>query len=142
MSLDSALQMSIRLKLDLVEIQPNAEPPVVRIMDQGKFAFQQNKQRALAKKKQQQPKVKEIKFRPNTDKADYDVKVNHIKRFLEEGDKVKITVWFKGRELSHQKLGVALLDKVKVDLDDCAKVDFFPKLDGSQMIMIVSPKKK
>ena len=111
-------------------------------MDHGKFSFQQSKQRALAKKKQKQLKVKEIKFRPNTDKADYLVKVNKIKDFLAEGDNVKISVWFKGREMSHQNLGIALLDKVKVDLENFAKIDFFPKLDGSQMVMVVSPKKK
>lgn len=127
--------------LDLVEISPNADPPVVRIMDYGKFLFLESKQKAIAKKKQRQVKVKEIKFRPTTDKADYEVKLRNLRSFLEEGDKVKVTVFFRGREITHQELGMKLLERVRDDLVEQAKVDFFPKLEGRQLVMILSPKK-
>lgn len=128
--------------MDLVEIQPNAEPPVVRIMDHGKFIFQQNKQRAAAKKKQRQVKIKEIKFRPSTDTNDYEVKLRNLRGFLADGDKVKVTIWFRGREMAHQELGMQLLERIKASLEDCAKVDFMPKLEGRQLIMLLAPKKK
>lgn len=128
--------------MDLVEIQPNAEPPVVRIMDHGKHLFQLSKQRAVAKKKQKQIKLKEVKFRPSTDVGDYEVKVRNLRSFLDEGNKVKVTVWFKGREMTHQELGVQLLERVKADLLDCGKIEFFPKLEGRQLIMILAPSKK
>jgi translation initiation factor IF-3 len=130
------------VELDLVEIQPNAEPPVVRIMDYGKFLFQQSKQRAVAKKKQKQIKIKEVKFRPNTDKGDYDIKVRNLRGFLEEGNKARVTVWFKGREMTHQEFGVQLLERIKEDLLDCSKVEFFPKLEGRQLVMVLAPNKK
>lgn len=128
--------------MDLVEIQPNAEPPVVRVMDHGKFIFQQNKQRAAAKKKQKQIKTKEIKFRPSTDTNDFEVKLRNLRGFLAEGDKVKVTIWFRGREMAHQELGMQLLERIKVAIDDCAKVDFMPKLEGRQLVMLLAPKKK
>lgn len=125
--------------LDLVEIQPNAKPPVARIMDYGKFLFQQKKAKNEAKKKQKQVKVKEVKFRPSTDIGDYEVKLRNLKGFLEAGDKVKVTVWFRGREMSHQDLGAKLLDRLKEDLKEYGKVEFFPKLEGRQLIMILAP---
>lgn len=127
--------------LDLVEISPNADPPVVRIMDYGKFLFQESKQRALQKKKQKQVKVKEVKFRPGTDKADYEVKLRNLRSFLEEGDKVKVTIFFRGREITHQELGIKLLERIRDDLAEHGKVEFFPKLEGRQLVMILAPKK-
>jgi len=127
--------------LDLVEISPNADPPVAQIMDYGKFIFQQRKRKATAKKKQKQIKVKEVKFRPGTDVGDYGVKLRNLRGFLEQGNKVKVTVWFKGREMSHQELGVQLLKRIQADSEEIAKVEFFPKLEGRQLIMILAPKK-
>jgi translation initiation factor IF-3 len=140
MSTKDALEMALKKSLDLVEIQPNAEPPVVKTMDRGKFVFRKNKEKSAAKKKQKQIKVKEIKFRPTTDKNDYEVKLRNLRGFLEGGDKVKITVWFRGREMTHQELGGKLLERVKVDLDDLGKVEHFPKLEGRQLIMILAPR--
>ncbi|MBP9764045.1 MAG: translation initiation factor IF-3 [Gammaproteobacteria bacterium] len=129
--------------LDLVEISPNAEPPVVRVMDYGKFLFQESKQKMLARKKQKQVKVKELKFRPGTDKADYEVKLRNLRGFLEEGDKVKVTVFFRGREITHQELGMKLLERIRLDLAEDGKIDYFPRgAEGRQLVMIVSPKKK
>lgn len=141
-AIKDAKRMADEAGLDLVEISPNADPPVVRIMDYGKFLFQESKQKALAKKKQRQVKLKEVKFRPGTDKADYEVKLRNLRGFLEEGDKVKITVFFRGREITHQELGMKLLERVRDDLADHGKVEFFPKLEGRQLVMILSPKKK
>ncbi len=141
--LKEAKRAAEEVGLDLVEISPNADPPVVRIMDYGKFLFQESKQKALAKKKQKQIKVKEVKFRPSTDKADYEVKLRNLRGFLEEGDKVKVTVFFRGREITHQELGIRLLERIRDDLNEHGKVDFFPKnAEGRQLVMIVSPKKK
>lgn len=137
-----ARQKAEEAGLNLVEISPNADPPVARIMDYGKFLFQESKQKAVAKKKQRQVKVKEVKFRPTTDKADYEVKLRNLRGFLEEGDKVKITVFFRGREITHQELGMKLLEKVRDDLTEFGKVEFFPKLEGRQLVMILGPKKK
>ena len=137
-----ALEAAEQADLDLVEIQPNAEPPVARIMDYGKHLFQQNKQRAAAKKKQKQVKVKEMKFRPSTDTNDYEVKLRNLRGFLDAGDKVKVTVWFRGREMAHQELGATLLERVRDDLADVSKVEFFPKLEGRQLVMVLAPKKK
>ena len=111
-------------------------------MDYGKHEFQLSKQRAAAKKKQKRVKVKEVKFRPSTDTGDYEVKVRNIRSFLDEGNKVKVTVWFKGREMTHQELGVQLLERVKQDLQDCSKIEFFPKLEGRQLIMVLASQKK
>lgn len=141
-TLKDAKRIAEEAGLDLVEISPNADPPVVRVMDYGKFLFQESKQKAVQKKKQKQVKVKEIKFRPGTDKADYDVKVRSLRNFLEEGDKVKVTIFFRGREITHQELGMKLLERVKDDLAEYGKVEFFPKLEGRQLVMILSPKKK
>jgi translation initiation factor IF-3 len=139
-SLREAQAAAAAANRDLVEIQPNASPPVVRIMDYGKFVFQQNKQKAAAKKKQKQIKVKEIKFRPNTGVHDYNCKVTSIRRFLLDSCKVRVIVWFRGREMSHQELGIQLLQRVQADLVDCAKIDFAPKLEGKQLIMVLSTK--
>lgn len=141
MSIKDARKAAEDVGLDLVEISPNADPPVVRIMDYGKFLFLESKQKAVAKKKQRQAKVKEVKFRPTTDKADYEVKLRNLRGFLEEGDKVKVTVFFRGREITHQGLGMKLLERVRDDLTEQGKVEFFPKLEGRQLVMILSPKK-
>lgn len=124
-----------------MEISPNADPPVARIMDYGKFLFQESKQKAVARKKQKQVKVKEVKFRPGTDIGDYEVKIRNLRSFLEEGAKVKVTVFFRGREMTHQELGLKLLERVKADLVEYGKVEFFPKLEGRQLVMILAPKK-
>jgi translation initiation factor IF-3 len=140
--LKDAKKMAEEAGLDLVEISPNADPPVVRVMDYGKFLYQESKQKAVAKKKQKQVKIKEVKFRPGTDKADYEVKLRNLRSFLEEGDKVKVTVFFRGREIAHQELGVKLLERVKEDLAEAAKVEFFPNMEGRQLVMVLAPKKK
>ena len=142
LSLRDARKLAEDAGLDLVEISPNAEPPVARIMDYGKSLFQENKQKAVAKKKQKQVKVKEIKFRPGTDVGDYEVKLRNLRGFLEEGSKVKVTVFFRGREMAHQELGLKLLERVKADLVEQGKVEYFPKLEGRQLVMIIAPKKK
>ena len=126
---------------DLVEIVPNADPPVVRVMDVGKFHFEQNKKRHAAKRKQKQVQVKEIKLRPGTDDGDYDIKMRNIKRFLEEGDKVKITLRFRGREMAHQELGTKMLDRVEADLEGLAVIEQYARMEGRQMVMLVGPKK-
>jgi translation initiation factor IF-3 len=141
--LSEALEQSEVLGLDLVEISPNAEPPVCRIMDYGKFLYEKSKSSKEQKKKQKVIQIKEIKFRPGTDKGDYQVKLRNLIRFLEDGDKVKITLRFRGREMAHQKIGVEILNRVKHDLTELAMVESFPsKIEGRQMIMILSPKKK
>ena len=127
--------------LDLVEISPNSTPPVVKIMNYGKFKYKQEKQKTTSKKKQKKVKIKEIKFRPGTDKGDYKVKIRSLRNFLEKGDKVKVTVWFRGREMIHQQLGGDILKKVEKDLTDIGKVEFFTKLEGRQINMILTPKK-
>lgn len=126
---------------DLVEISPAADPPVCRLMDYGKFLFQQNKKRQAAKKKQQNIQVKEVKFRPGTEEGDYQTKLRNLKRFLRHGDKTKVTLWFRGREMRHQELGVKLLERVEADLEELAKVEQFPKLEGRRMSMVLSPRK-
>ena len=128
--------------LDLVEISPNAEPPVCRIMDYGKYLFEKSKQKAAAKKKQKQIHIKEIKFRPGTDIGDYQVKLRNLKRFLSDGDKAKVTMRFRGREMAHQELGRELLERVKADLEEYGTVESFPKLEGRQMVMVIAPLKK
>lgn len=127
--------------MDLVEMSPNAEPPVCRVMDHGKFQFQANKKRQAAKKKQQQTQLKEVKFRPGTEEADYQVKLRNLRRFLTNGDKTKVTLWFRGREMAHQELGMKLLKRVEADLDEMAKVEQFPKLEGRRLSMVMSPRK-
>ena len=128
--------------LDLVEISPNAEPPVCRIMDYGKFRFEENKKLQTARKKQKQIQVKEIKFRPGTDIGDYNIKLRKLVSFLEEGDRVKVTLRFRGREMAHQELGMELLQRVKTDLDECGTVEQEPKMEGRQMVMVLAPKRR
>ena len=137
-----AIRQAEVAELDLVEIAPTAKPPVCRIMDYGKFKYREAKKAHEAKLKQKQIQVKEIKFRPGTDDGDYNIKVRNLKRFLEEGDKTKITLRFRGREMAHQELGMELLKRVQVDLAEVGQVEQFPKMEGRQMIMVVSPKKK
>lgn len=137
-----ALQMASDSGMDLVEVSPTAEPPVCRIMDYGKFLFEQNKRAHSAKKKQKQIQVKEVKFRPGTEEADYQVKLKNLIRFLTEGDKAKITLRFRGREMAHTELGRKLLDRVVADLAELGSVEQMPSMEGRQMVMIVSPKKK
>lgn len=135
-----AMALAEEAGLDLVEISPNAEPPVCKIMDFGKFKYEQQKREAEARRKQHVIEIKEIKFRPGTDTHDYDVKMRSVKRFLEEGDKVKVTLRFRGREMAHQQLGLELLNRVAADLGESAKIESMPKLEGRQMIMMVAPK--
>ena len=142
MSRFDALQLALTAQLDLVEVSPTAEPPVVRVMDFGKFLFEQNKKAHSAKRKQKQQQVKEVKFRPGTEEADYQVKLRNLIRFLSEGDKAKVTLRFRGREMVHQDLGRRLLDRVQADLAVSAIVEQFPMMEGRQMVMVFSPKKK
>lgn len=142
-SLKEALFESLKFGLDLVEISPNAEPPVCQIMDYGKFLYKKSKLFKEQKKKQKIIQVKEVKFRPNTDKGDYQVKLRNLIRFLNDGNKVKITLRFRGREMSHKEIGLLVLKKIKEDLKNISFVEFFPyRIEGRQMIMILSPKKK
>jgi translation initiation factor IF-3 len=141
-SLMEALRMAGELDVDLVEIAATANPPVCRLMDYGKFKYQEQKKAAEAKSKQKVIEVKEIKFRPGTDDGDYNIKVRNIKRFLEDGDKCKITLRFRGREITHQEIGMALLNRMRAELADLIVVEQFPKLEGRQMIMMIAPGKK
>jgi translation initiation factor IF-3 len=142
MSRFDALQMATAAELDLVEVSPTAEPPVVRIMDYGKFLFEQNKKAHSAKRKQKQIQVKEVKFRPGTGESDYQIKLRNLTRFLTEGDKAKVTLRFRGREMVHQDLGRKLLDRVSGDLAPHAVVEQNPLMEGKQMVMVFAPKKK
>ncbi len=128
--------------IDLVEISPTAQPPVCKLMDYGKFKYEQSKKRHEAKQKQKQIQVKEIKFRPGTDDGDYQVKLRNLIRFLTDGDKAKVTLRFRGREMAHQDIGLALLKRVEADLAEVGVVEQFPRLEGRQMVMMISPKKK
>ena len=141
-SLAQALSMAEEADLDLVEISPNAKPPVCRIMDYGKYRFEQAKKQSEARKKQKQIQVKEVKFRPGTDEGDYQVKLRNLIRFLNEGDKAKVTMRFRGREMAHQDLGLILLKRVEDDLAAHGVVEQRPKLEGRQMIMTIAPLKK
>ncbi|WP_281258112.1 translation initiation factor IF-3 [Zobellella taiwanensis] len=141
-SISEALEAAAAAGVDLVEISPNAEPPVCRIMDYGKFLYEKSKATKEQKKKQKQIQVKEIKFRPGTDDGDYQVKLRNLIRFLEEGNKAKVTLRFRGREMAHQELGFDLLNRIKADLDELAVVEAFPKLEGRQAVMVLAPKKK
>lgn len=138
---NQAVSLAEESELDLVEISPNADPPVCRLMDYGKFQFQQNKKRQAARKKQQQIQLKEVKFRPGTEEGDYQTKLRNLKRFLAHGDKTKVTLWFRGREMAHQELGLKLLQRVETDLGELAKVEQLPKLEGRRMSMVLSPRK-
>ncbi|MDT0681975.1 translation initiation factor IF-3 [Roseicyclus sp. F158] len=138
---DRALELAQQVGLDLVEISPNATPPVCKIMDYGKFKYEQQKRESEAKKKQRTIEVKEVKFRPNTDTHDYDVKMKNVVRFLEGGDKVKVTLRFRGREMAHQNLGRELLERVAADTTEIGKVENMPKMEGRQMVMMIGPVK-
>jgi len=142
MSRSEALQMASASELDLVEVSPTAEPPVVRIMDYGKFLFEQNKKAHSAKRKQKQIQVKEVKFRPGTGEGDYQIKLRNLTRFLTEGDKAKITLRFRGREMVHQDIGRKLLDRVSKDLAELGVIEQNPLMEGRQMVMVIAPKKK
>ena len=136
-----ALAAAEEAGLDLVEISPNAEPPVCRLMDFGKYLFQQNKRRTAARKKQAQVQVKEVKFRPGTEEADYQTKLRNLKRFLTHGDKTKVTLWFRGREMRHQVLGAKLLQRIEADLQELAKVEQYPRMEGRRLSMVFTPRK-
>jgi len=138
--IEAALEMATAAGLDLVEISPNATPPVCKILDYGKYKYQAQKKAAEARKKQKIVEVKEIKLRPMIDDHDYDVKMRSMKRFFEDGDKVKVTLRFRGREMAHQELGVRLLERVKVDTGPIAKVESEPRFEGRQMIMVLAPR--
>ncbi len=137
-----AMRMAEEANVDLVEIAPTAEPPVARLMDYGKFRYQEQKRAHDAKLKQRQIQVKEIKFRPATDENDYLTKIRKLTEFLEEGDKAKVTMRFRGREMAHQDLGMKVLERVKADLDALSQVEAMPRLEGRQMVMVLSPRKK
>lgn len=142
-SLNEALDAALEAGVDLVEISPNAEPPVCRVMDYGKFPFEKAKAAKEQKKKQKQVQIKEIKFRPGTDVGDYQVKLRNLTGFLEDGNKVKVTIRFRGREMAHQNIGVDVLNRLKADTEEFAVVESFPtRIEGRQMIMVLAPKKK
>ena len=134
--------MAEEADLDLVEIAPQAQPPVCRLMDFGKFKYQEQKRQHEARAKQKIIQVKEVKFRPGTDEGDYQVKLRNLKRFLDEGDKAKVTLRFRGREMAHQEFGTRLLERVRNDLDELATVEQMPRLEGRQMVMVVAPRKR
>jgi len=141
MNRDAAIAMAKEKTLDLVEVSPNAEPPVCRIMDFGKYLFEQKKKAHAGKVKQRHTHLKEIKFRPGTEIGDYNVKMKKLVAFLEAGDKTKVTLRFRGREMAHQELGMQLLERVRSDLEELGTVEQFPKMEGRQLIMVLAPKK-
>ncbi len=141
-SLEVALETAQKETLDLVEISPDAEPPVCKVMDYGKHVFDIKKKVALQKKKQKQTQVKEMKFRPGTDQGDYDIKLRNLVRFLENGDKAKVTLRFRGREMAHQELGMEMMKRVEADLTELAQVEQYPKMEGRQMTMVLAPRSK
>ncbi|MEJ1096024.1 MULTISPECIES: translation initiation factor IF-3 [unclassified Pseudoxanthomonas] len=142
LSRDEALALAEESGMDLVEIQPQADPPVCRIMDFGKYKFELQKKANAAKKKQKQVEIKELKFRPVTDEGDYQIKMRNIRRFLEEGDKVKVNIRFRGREMSHQELGREMAARIEAELGDEIVIESRPRLEGRQMVMMIAPKKK
>ncbi len=141
-TLEIAISLAEETEIDLVEIAPTAQPPVCRLMDYGKFRYQESKKKHEAKLKQKQVQIKEVKFRPNTDDGDYNIKLRNLIGFLAEGDKTKVTLRFRGREMAHQEFGVRLLERVRDDLETYATVEQFPRMEGRQMVMVLSPKKK
>jgi translation initiation factor IF-3 len=141
-TLEIAISLAEETEIDLVEIAPTAQPPVCRLMDYGKFRYQESKKKHEAKLKQKQVQIKEVKFRPNTDDGDYNIKLRNLISFLAEGDKAKVTLRFRGREMAHQEFGVRLLERVRDDLETYATVEQFPRMEGRQMVMVLSPKKK
>ena len=140
--IEKALAMAEEREIDLVEIAPTAKPPVCRLMDYGKYKYNEQKKRHEAKLKQKQIQVKEIKFRPGTDEGDYQIKLRNLIRFLSDGDKAKVTLRFRGREMAHQEFGARLLERVKADLEEYGVVEQFPKMEGRQMVMVIAPAKK
>lgn len=140
MTARDALQRAFSVGLDLLEISPNAEPPVVKILDYGKFKYEQQKKKNEAKKRQKVIEIKEIKVRPNIDENDYQVKLRAMKTFIEEGDKVKVTLRFRGREMAHQDIGVRVLERIRGDMDQQTKVEQMPKMENRQMVMVLSPR--
>jgi translation initiation factor IF-3 len=142
MGVEEALTLAREAGMDLVEIAPNAEPPVCRIMDYGKYRFEQAKKQQAAKKKQKVTQVKEVKFRPGTEEADYQVKMRNVRRFIEDGDKVKVTLRFRGREMAHQELGRDMLERSRDEMAEETMVEQFPKMEGRQMVMLISPKRQ
>jgi len=140
--LPQALDLAEEHDVDLVEIAPNAAPPVCRLMDYGKFKYQEQKRQAEARSKQKVIQVKEVKFRPGTDEGDYQVKLRNLRRFIDEGDKAKVTLRFRGREMAHQELGMRVLERVKADLGELVQVEAMPKMEGRQMVMVLAPKRK
>ena len=142
LSRDEALQLAEEAGMDLVEIQPNADPPVCRVMDFGKFKFEGQKKANAAKKKQKQVEIKEMKFRPVTDEGDYQIKLRNMRRFLEVGDKIKVNIRFRGREMSHQELGREMAARIEADLGEDIVIESRPRLEGRQMVMMIAPKKK
>ena len=142
LSRDEALALAEESGVDLVEIQPTADPPVCRIMDYGKYKFDLQKKANAAKKKQKQVEIKEIKFRPVTDEGDYQIKLRNMRRFLEEGDKIKVNIRFRGREMSHQELGRQMAQRIEQDLGEDIVIESRPRLEGRQMVMMIAPKKK
>ena len=141
MAIQAALDLADEGGMDLVEIAPNGEPPVCRIMDYGKFKFEQAKKAQIAKKKQKNTQLKEVKFRPGTEDHDYQVKMRNVRRFLDEGDKVKLTLRFRGREMAHKELGAAMLKRVETDLGEEITVEQYPRMEGRQMVMMISSKR-
>lgn len=141
-TLEDAISLADEAEIDLVEIAPTAKPPVCRLMDYGKFRYQESKKKHEAKLKQKQVQIKEVKFRPNTDDGDYNIKLRNLISFLAEGDKAKVTLRFRGREMAHQEFGVRLLERVKNDLEAYATIEQFPRMEGRQMVMVLSPKRK
>lgn len=139
--MNNAFSIAEEAGLDLVEIAPMAEPPVCKVMDFGKFKYQEQKKAQEAKSKQKQVQVKEIKLRPGTDENDYQIKLRNLKRFLGEGDKAKVTLRFRGREMAHQEIGMRQLERIRADIDDIAMVEQMPKMEGRQMIMVIAPRK-
>jgi translation initiation factor IF-3 len=142
MEIRDALTLAEDAGMDLVEIAPNGEPPVCRIMDYGKFRFEQQKKAQMARKKQKNIQLKEVKFRPGTEEADYQVKLRNVHRFLEEGNKVKLTLRFRGREMAHRELGAAMLKRVETELGDLITVEQYPRMEGRQMVMMIAPKRQ
>ncbi|MGI4748924.1 MAG: translation initiation factor IF-3 [Janthinobacterium lividum] len=140
MTTRDAMQRAFSVGLDLLEISPNAEPPVVKILDYGKFKYEQQKKKNEARKKQKVIEIKEVKVRPNIDENDYQVKMRAMKSFIEDGDKVKVTLRFRGREMAHQDLGVKVLERIRGDMDERAKVEQMPRMENRQMIMVLSPR--
>jgi translation initiation factor IF-3 len=142
MKLENALELATEHSLDLVEVSPNASPPVCRVMDFGKYLFEQKKKSQVGKGKQKTTHLKEVKFRPGTEIGDYEIKLRNLVRFLTQGDKTKVTLRFRGREMAHQELGVALLKRIENDLGEYGTVEQFPKMEGRQLVMVLAPKKK